>query len=213
MKMGILQDYFKMNKYVEKKYIVKEEYVSTEWAGGITTELYRSPVGNDPSKNQPFDFRLSTASISKKNSDFTKLAGYNRIIMSLDKPLVLDHPETSKAKKIHLKPLEAYFFSGDIETRSYGLCQDINLIYKKEINANMVVIKNSDVKKITDKDSIHLIYAIKSSKITINYKNKLVEDLMIYSGDTVVLEIGMTIDYFSIHANSLLILSELSKNQ
>ena len=59
-----------------------EDYVKTTWAGGVTTQLAISPAGADYGARD-FLWRVSSATVSLDESDFTALPGYRRFISTL----------------------------------------------------------------------------------------------------------------------------------
>lgn len=106
------------------KIIPFENLVTTEWAGGTTTQLFIFPE-NAKYKELNFDFRISTATIEIEHSVFTKLPGVKRTLMVLDGTLELVH------KDQHSTILEKYekdHFDGDWETQSGGIAEDFNLM-------------------------------------------------------------------------------------
>ena len=71
---------------IEKK--TCEDYLSTKWSGGQTTELLVEPDSSSLAKRD-FDFRLSTATVIMNTVEFSDFTGYQRILMSLDNPVRL----------------------------------------------------------------------------------------------------------------------------
>jgi len=105
---------------------------TTDWSGGQTTQLYIYPQDADY-KKRTFKLRLSSATVTADKSAFTKLKNIDRILMTLDNQIELEH---DGQKKITIEPLKAHYFSGDSATVSYGCCQDFNVMlghgsYKK----------------------------------------------------------------------------------
>lgn len=123
--------------------IVSEaDYKTSTWSGGETTELFLFPPSGDYAK-QEFDFRLSTATVELEESDFTSLPGFERLIMSLDNPLELHHRNVDELRVVKLKSFEVDQFSGSDVTKSFGKCQDFNLIYSNKKLGGMKAIYSS----------------------------------------------------------------------
>lgn len=109
---------------VVKKLIKENDYITTEWSGGKTTQLFIYPEdSNYDARN--FKFRLSSATVELGESEFTKLEGIHRFITPLNGELKLTH---NHKDYINLKPFEIYEFDGGINTTSYGIVKDFNLM-------------------------------------------------------------------------------------
>ncbi|TCU71613.1 HutD protein [Tissierella praeacuta] len=109
---------------VVKKLIKENDYITTEWSGGKTTQLFIYPEdSNYDARN--FKFRLSSATVELGESEFTKLEGMHRFITPLNGELKLTH---NHKDYINLKPFEIYEFGGGINTTSYGIVKDFNLM-------------------------------------------------------------------------------------
>ncbi|WP_312667130.1 HutD family protein [Tissierella praeacuta] len=109
---------------VVKKLIKQNDYITTEWSGGKTTQLFIYPEdSNYDARN--FKFRLSSATVELGESEFTKLEGIHRFITPLNGELKLTH---NHKDYINLKPFEIYEFDGGINTTSYGIVKDFNLM-------------------------------------------------------------------------------------
>ena len=124
------------------KHIKKETLVTSEWSGGTTTQLYIYPESGDY-KTLNFDFRLSTATVDLETSNFTKLPGINRLIMSLDNALSLTHND---GQMIDLRPFEVDRFKGDDETISFGRVTDFNVMFNDCYDAEMKRIESEVIK-------------------------------------------------------------------
>ncbi|WP_196590293.1 HutD family protein [Pectinatus frisingensis] len=105
---------------------LKENYTVTDWSGGTTTQMYIFPENAEYNKRN-FKLRLSSATVKTPVSEFTDLKNIDRILMSLNKKIELEH---NKQEKVILKPFEAYYFSGGDKTMSYGCCEDFNVMLK-----------------------------------------------------------------------------------
>jgi environmental stress-induced protein Ves len=101
-----------------------EEYRTSAWSGGTTTELFIFPAGSDY-KKRDFLFRISTASVSIPFSKFTPLPGINRVIMIIEGEIELEH-KNHYSKILHKFDVDT--FTGDWESSSRGLCTDFNVM-------------------------------------------------------------------------------------
>lgn len=113
--------------------IKQEDYITTEWSGGKTTQLFIYPEGS-VYKNLDFKFRLSSATVELEKSEFTILKGIHRFITPLDKELRLTH---NNKDYINLSPFEIYEFDGEIDTISYGKVRDFNLMLAKDTKGEL----------------------------------------------------------------------------
>lgn len=103
-----------------------EDFKTTKWSGGSTTELYIHP----PSANYAtgdFNFRISSATVEIENSDFTILAGVSRQLMILKGSIILSHKNHHEKQ---LNKMEIDCFDGQWETSAVGTCVDFNLMTK-----------------------------------------------------------------------------------
>lgn len=67
-----------------------EDYVTTEWSGGTTTQLAIAP-GDAVYADREFLWRLSSATVDLEESDFTPLPDYHRWISTLRGDMLLSH--------------------------------------------------------------------------------------------------------------------------
>ncbi|KUO67551.1 MAG: hypothetical protein APF83_09270 [Lutibacter sp. BRH_c52] len=103
-----------------------EDFKTTKWSGGSTTELFIYPsTANYASRN--FDFRISSATVEIENSDFTILPGVSRQLMVLKGSLILSH---KNHHEMQLNKREIDCFDGSWETSAVGTCVDFNLMTK-----------------------------------------------------------------------------------
>lgn len=109
------------------KVIKNEEFLTSKWSGGTTTELYIYPE-NELYENRNFKFRISSAKVDLEESTFTKLPNIKRKIMILDGKLKLVH---ENHHEITLEKFDQDTFYGDWNTKSYGKVTDFNLMLNK----------------------------------------------------------------------------------
>ena len=118
---------------MEYKIIGNEDIKISKWSGGITREIAIFPE-NSKYENRDFDFRISSATVENEESVFTKLPGYERIIMILDGKLKLVH---EGKYSLELNQYEKDLFSGQWDTVSYGKVLDFNLMFSSKYKGEM----------------------------------------------------------------------------
>lgn len=179
-----------MNTYI--KLIKNNEYNTSQWSGGTTTELYIYPEKAEYSKLN-FLFRISTATVNIEESDFTRLVGIDRKIMLLDGDLTLEHEEN---KNINLYKFEEYSFKGYWKTKGYGKARDFNLMTSENCKGSIECIKinPNDNLTINLRNQINIsnklgcvVYCFEGSKLLIKGTEYKLE-----KGDLLVI---MDIDY------------------
>ncbi len=107
--------------------LTPQDFQTSQWSGGSTTQLYISPA-NSSYSDKNFDLRISTAKIEVEESNFTSLTGVYRKLMILEGEITIQH-ENEYSKK--LKPFDVDVFSGDWKTSSIGTCTDFNVMTTK----------------------------------------------------------------------------------
>lgn len=110
-----------------------DEFLTSKWSGGETTELFIYPLDSDY-KKRDFLFRISSATVTDDKSVFTKLPQINRKLFVLEGGIKLTHNE----KEGHwLWPNEQESFNGDWDTTSEGLVTDYNVMTKDGISSTI----------------------------------------------------------------------------
>lgn len=132
------------------------DYVLSTWSGGETQQLYLYPETGDYGKRE-FSYRLSTATVALRQTTFTSLEGYHRIIMTLDKPIRLS--DLSEHRDLSLAPFEPYAFEGSSRIISHGTCRDINLMFNQYYTGDLQTIW-SDVPFDFPEADIQMIYPL-----------------------------------------------------
>ncbi len=110
-----------------------ENFKTTHWGGGSTTEFYIYPEGSNYAERN-FDFRLSMATVEVEKSDFTALPGVSRKLMVLDGLMTLNH-EGQHSKT--LGKFDVDRFDGGWNTSSIGKCTDFNLMTRGDCNGDI----------------------------------------------------------------------------
>ena len=109
---------------LKNRLLTAENFKTSSWTGGKTTELYIHPLGSNL-KDRNFDIRLSTATVEIERSIFTKLPSVSRTLIVLDGEMKLEHQNQ------HTKILDKFKFDrfdGGWNTISYGTCIDFNIM-------------------------------------------------------------------------------------
>ena len=112
---------------MKKKVYSEEQFNTSRWTGGTTTEFAIYPE-NSRYIDRNFIWRISSAKVETEESTFTRLPDYDRILMVLDGEVVLAH---GQERSVSLKTFEQDSFSGDAGTKSFGKITDYNLMYSK----------------------------------------------------------------------------------
>lgn len=103
-----------------------EEFSTSNWSGGTTTQLYIYPEdGNYAERN--FQARISSATVDVVKSEFTSLPNVKRYLMIFEGHLDLIHGVNTR---VELEPYQVDKFDGGIPTVSYGKVVDFNLMLK-----------------------------------------------------------------------------------
>lgn len=105
--------------------IPEEEFISSEWSGGVTTELFIWPEGSSY-RERRFRARISTAVCQLEESHFTPLPGVRRFLT----PLCPGFELTVNGKKKLLPHGEVLEFSGGDDVTCRGSGRDLNLMLK-----------------------------------------------------------------------------------
>ena len=145
---------------------------SSVWVGGVTTELWIFPQdGNYGTRN--FKARISSATVSLKESDFTELPDVIRYITPLSGKFVLTHPN---GQTIAMMPLdEPYRFDGGVATHCSGTATDFNLMLKG-VDGYMKILRGAQ----TLDNGLYCVYPLNGAELKVNGKS-----IDINSGDLV----------------------------
>jgi len=191
---------------VEYSIIRSENFKSTRWTGGTSTELFIFPTDSEYQKRN-FSFRLSTAKVEIEKSEFTSLPGISRKLMVLDGGIFIKH-ENHHSKQLRKFDVDA--FEGDWKTTSIGKCTDFNLMTRGNIKGELsaLVIKvNHNINYNVKKDSDWIFIYAYSGNVNLELSNK---NETLNKGDLLVLkqpgELSLPISGLE---NSELILSEI----
>ena len=138
-------------------------FVSNNWGGGSTTELFCFPDTASYTERN-FDFRLSTATVEAETSTFTPLEGVDRTLMVLEGSMTLAH-ENHHSKL--LNKFEIDRVNGGWKTTSQGKCSDFNLMTRGGVKGDVKGVIIEQGKSIDyhleDKSNWQFIYVTKGS--------------------------------------------------
>lgn len=116
--------------------IRRAELVTTQWSGGTTTQLAIWPEEASYAARD-FVWRASTATIGDRESDFTHLPDYSRVLMVLEGKVTLSHKGhhvfPGGSHSVILGRFGQTYFPGGWPTRSEspGAVTDFNLMLRK----------------------------------------------------------------------------------
>lgn len=137
-----------------------EDFATSRWSGGTTTELLIWPEGADYSRRE-FAVRISSAVVELAESDFTALPGVLRYITPLAGGFTLTHPGK---EPVVMGPLDApYRFSGEEQTHCVGKATDFNLMLKG-VDGEMRLVTG----KVVCARGLHAFYAHEKRVFTVS---------------------------------------------
>lgn len=167
----------------------KENYRTSNWSGGRTTELLIFPPEASYIERN-FKWRLSSATVEIEQSTFTSLPGVSRIIMVLDGELLLEH---EGHHKVLLKTFQQDSFSGDWVTNSYGKVTDFNLMMAKGCKGKLKPITieaglNLELKLVNkEEDYLTEVFYLVEGEIEVVNEEDTVEKLL--EGDSICINV------------------------
>lgn len=153
----------------------KKNSKASIWSGGLTYEYMIYPKTANYA-DRDFVFRISSATIEKEPSEFTKFKGYHRYLVMLDNCLDV---EVNKEKKMYEK-YEIIEFNSDDEVTSYTRGIDFNWMVSEKVAHHRLKITNGDQ---NCNDKILFLFSLDRTTIKINEKSY---DLDLY--DLLVIE-------------------------
>lgn len=140
----------------------KKDCTAAIWSGGLTYEYLIYPETANYS-DRDFTFRISSATIEKVPSEFTKFKGYHRYLVMFDNGLDI---EVNKEKKVYEK-YEIMEFNSDDEVTSYTKGIDFNWMVSEKIVHQKLEIANSNQ---NCNAQIILLFSLHTTLIKINEK-------------------------------------------
>ena len=143
-------------------FLPKKDSKASIWSGGLTYEYMVYPETASYA-DRDFAFRISSATIEKVPSEFTKFKGYHRYLVMLDNSLDI---EVNKEKKIYEK-YEIMEFNSDDEVTSYTKGTDFNWMVSEKIGNHKLKIANGNQ---NCNAQIILLFSLNTTVIKINEK-------------------------------------------
>ena len=142
-----------------------EDYKTSAWSGGTTTELFLYPPEAEY-KAGDFQVRISSATVELAKSEFTNLPGVKRYLMTLEGNLDMIHGVNTK---VSLKPYEVDAFDGGIPTVSYGKVRDFNLMLKNGADGEMegVILAEEESRSLTPEENNKLAVYVGKGEILV----------------------------------------------
>jgi len=162
----------------------KENQLTESWSGGTTTQLAIYPEDSSY-KQLNFLYRISTATIDIEQSVFTILPGVSRVILNLERTLVIEHK--GKYGKV-LHKFDTDYFQGDWETEGFGKARDFNLMTTGSVKGSLkgMLLKNAEsfILEITGQNKIFGVYCFKGKLGIIGGT----QDFDLYEGDFAMID-------------------------
>lgn len=138
----------------------KKNLIANEWDGGKTYEYLIYPTTAEYSKRN-FLFRVSSASIEKVPSHFTRFQYYQRFLVMLDNSLEL----IRNGKQERYEKHDVFSFDSNDEIISSSLGNDFNLMIQSTKCCAKVEIRTH---KITNRFDFLVLVALEKQFILIN---------------------------------------------
>lgn len=137
---------------MKEKVIKKEDFVTTQWAGGETTQLSIYPE-DAVFSNKDFLWRISSATFTSTGSVFSDFTGYQRYILPLEGELTVQHKGLYGRT---LKRYEVEYFDGSWTTTSQNSldCRDYNYIVKNGSLAKVQILNEGDEYILKEKEIV-----------------------------------------------------------
>lgn len=149
---------------MKERIISEESFKKTNWSGGETTQLVIYPEDSVFSEKN-FLFRISSATFTSTESQFSNFSGYQRYILPLEGSLSLNHDGLYSR---NLNSYEAEYFDGSWTTFSQNTldCRDYNFIVKSGYAAKMRILKTPEQYEVKHA-SIVSLFSLNSFEVQI----------------------------------------------
>lgn len=116
--------------------IAKADLIANEWDGGKTYEYFIYPPEAKYSERN-FLFRISSASIDKVPSQFTRFENYKRYLVMLDNSLEIIRNGRAEQYEKH----ELFTFDSNDTITSSSVGNDFNLMVQKDVESELLLVK------------------------------------------------------------------------
>ena len=136
--------------------ISKSDWITTNWSGGTTSEIFIFPKTADFKKGD-YQLRISIATVDIESTTYTSLPGASRTLLVLEGHLHLNHLNEHRAD---LHQYEQDSFLGDWTTESIGKVTNFNVMTKGAITSSVQFIDSATINgdlKLKKGDFIYLI--------------------------------------------------------
>ncbi len=165
-------------------HLTENDYKTSRWSGGTTTELFIWPEGADYGKRE-FSFRISSAVVELAESDFTPLAGVTRYITPLTGGFTLTHP--GKPPVVMGPMAEPYRFSGEEDTHCVGCATDFNLMLKGAEGEMTLCCGSAAIRP-----GFNSFFALEDGVFTLegSHAMKAGEMLVVFAGEAATIDLG-----------------------
>lgn len=168
---------------MKERHIKSDDFVTTKWAGGETTQLAIYPYDSVFS-NKDFLWRISSATFTSTESKFSDFTGYQRYILPLQGELLLKHDGLYDRK---LKKYDVEYFDGSWTTFSKNStdCRDYNFIVKSGCLYKMQILKAGEEYLLKKSEIVTFFSENEFNLEFINYSEKRkVEGFSLYIIET-----------------------------
>lgn len=145
---------------MEVEIIENQQLIPSTWEGGKTFEYFIFPR-NALFKDRDFDFRMSSATLDKAPSLFTRFKGYHRFLIMLDNPLEM----IRNGKRESHPAREIVEFNSADEIQSFSLGKDFNLMIKEELREKTTVGYLEET--ASNKDFL-ILFALEDGRVKVN---------------------------------------------
>jgi|SRR5690606_30035297 len=177
-------------------HISKNTIKANSWDGGKTYEYFIYPPKSNYSERN-FLFRVSTASIEKQPSRFTKFENFNRFLMMLDNDLNIQRNGVEE----YYSNQEIFSFDSNDEIISYSKGSDFNLIVHQSIkDVKVFLLKDT----INLQDFFQLLFAKEEALIKVNQ-----QAILLQANDLLVIE-NTNKEEIQIHSDTTIITGSLT---
>lgn len=142
------------------KHIKFKDLTASNWAGGATYQYYIIPK-NAIYADRAFDLRISCATITADQSDFTRFEGYRRHLVMLDNTLELVHNNMEKK----FESLEIFTFDSEDFITSFSKGTDFNIMISKKHSGEQISIQRG---KISITTKFVVLFSLSNAAVYIN---------------------------------------------
>lgn len=154
---------------MKARIIGPDQFVTTQWSGGSTSQLYIYPEDAVFSQHD-FDFRISSADFTSTESTFSDFTGYQRYLFPLQGSLWVEHAEGGQPLYRHdLAPYQLEYFLGSWQTRSGNSldCRDFNFIVRQGKESRLEIKREGEV-FIPKRSGLLMAFSMTGGQLLVN---------------------------------------------